>query len=128
MTLQAILTALVNTFGADIKAINTALAGMGGSITQIDINAAIASLRNELRGGAGAALDTFIEIEARLGQDAGTVAALATAIAARVRFDEAQVLTPVQRAFARSNIGAQESATIGDPTVDLVALYNAAKA
>jgi hypothetical protein len=128
MSLQTKLAALITAFGADIKAINTALSGMGGSITQGDIDDAIAALRLELRAGAGPALDTFAEIEAQLTADAGTAAALAAAIANRVRFDAAQGLTAPQKAQARDNIGAQDAALIGDPDADLVALYNAAKA
>ena len=128
MTLEQRLAALITAFGADIKAINTALAGIGGSISQGDIDDAIAALRLELRAGAGPALDTFAEIEAQLTADAGTAAALATAIANRVRYDAAQGLTAPQKLQARDNIGAQDAAAIGNPDADLAALYAVAKA
>lgn len=128
MTLQARLAALITAVGTDIKAINTALAGIGASISQGDLDDAIAALRNELRAGAGAALDTFAEIEAQLLADESAAAALATAIGNRVRFDAASALTAPQKEQARDNIGAQDAAAIGDPDVDLVTLYTAAKA
>jgi hypothetical protein len=126
-TLQEALAAFIASVGADIKAINTALAN-GGGLSQQDIDDAIAGLRDELRAGAGAALDTFAEVAQALADDDTAAAALATAIANRVRFDEAQVLTPEQKAFALANIGGVAAADIGNPKADLVALYTAAKA
>jgi hypothetical protein len=93
-----------------------------------EIAAAIAALRLELRAGAGAALDTFAEVAAQLAADEGTAAALATAVGNRVRFDAAQVLTAPQKAFALGNIGAADTAAVGNTEQDLVAAYVAAKA
>lgn len=99
------------------------------------IEAAKVAVKNELLDGAGTAYDTFKELQDLLvGQD-DAVAALTTAVGNRVRFDQAQVLTSEQQAFARDNIGAAEAAdlaalvaAVGDTEEDLVAAYTAAKA
>lgn len=87
-----------------------------------EIAAAISGLRNELRAGAGAALDTFAEVAAQLAADESAAAALATSVANRVRYDAAQGLTAPQQLQACQNIG------VGNPEQDLVAAYTAAKA
>lgn len=92
-------------------------------------------VKNDLLNGAGAAYDTFKELQDLLvGQD-DAVAALTTAVGNRVRFDQAQVLTSEQQAFARDNIGAASQAdldalvaAVGNTEEDLVAAYNLAKA
>ena len=86
------------------------------------------AVKNELTDGAGAALDTLAELAAALNNDPNFAATIAGEIANRVRFDAAQVLTEPQQAQARSNIGAQSAAAIGNPDHDLVADYSAAKA
>jgi hypothetical protein len=99
------------------------------------IEAAKTAVKNELLDGAGAAYDTFKELQDLLvGQD-DAVAALTTAVGNRLRFDQAQVLTSEQQAFARDNIGAAEAAdlatlvaAVGNTEEDLVAAYNLAKA
>lgn len=99
------------------------------------IEAAKTAVKDELLGGASAAYDTFKELQDLLvGQDDALVA-LTTSLSNRVRFDEAQVLTTEQQAFARGNIGAASAAdvtaltaAVGDTEADLVAAYNAAKA
>lgn len=99
------------------------------------LNEAIIALRNELRGGAGAALDTFAEVAAAMAADDTVAAALADAVAKRVRFDAPQALSVAEKAQARDNIGAASAAdltaltaALGNTDVDLLALYNAAKA
>lgn len=87
-----------------------------------EIAAAAAAVKSELRAGAGAALDTFAEVAAQLAADESAAAALATAVANRIRFDAAQALTAPQKLQACQNIG------VGDPEQDLVAAYAAAKA
>lgn len=93
-----------------------------------EIAASISSLRNELRGGASAALDTFAEVAAQLAADESAASALATAVGNRVRFDAAQVLDATQQATARSNIGAASATAVGNTDQDLVAAYTTAKA
>lgn len=87
-----------------------------------EIAAAAAAVKSELRAGAGAALDTFAEVAAQLAADESASAALATAVANRVRFDAAQGLTAPQKLQACQNLG------VGDTEQDLVAAYVAAKA
>ncbi|MBP7454434.1 MAG: hypothetical protein KA914_16770 [Ottowia sp.] len=89
---------------------------------------ASAALKNELTNGAGAALDTLAELAAALGNDPNFAAAIASEIAARVRYDAAQALSAPQQAQARDNIGAQAAAAVGDTDHDFVADYNTAKA
>ena len=91
------------------------------------IEAAKTAVKNDLTAGAAAALDTLSELAAALNNDPAFAATIAAEIANRVRFDAAQVLTEPQQAQARSNIGAQSAAAIGNPDADLVAAYNAAK-
>jgi hypothetical protein len=94
------------------------------SSTKIDSSIATAKtdLKNELLNGAGAAYDTFSEIQGLLtGQD-NAVTALTTAIGNRLRFDAAQTLTSGQITQACANIG------LGEPDTNLVTLYTTAKA
>ena len=92
------------------------------------IETAKTAVKNDLVNGAGAALDTLNELAAALGNDPSFATTIATEVANRVRYDAAQTLTAPQQAQARTNIGAQSAAAIGDPDHDLVADYNAAKA
>lgn len=99
------------------------------------IEAAKAAVKNELVDGAGAALDTLNELAAALGNDPSFATTIATQIANRVRFDEAQTLTSPQQAQARSNIGAASAADVsgliaglGAYARDYAADYTAAKA
>ncbi|MDO5289345.1 MAG: hypothetical protein Q4F13_06885 [Pseudomonadota bacterium] len=92
------------------------------------IELAKTAVKNELTDGAAAALDTLNELATALGNDANYAQTVATALGKRVRVDEAQTLTPDEKAQARSNIGAVAAEAIGNPDADLVAVYNAAKA
>ena len=109
-------------------------AASGGAVTwSVDkitssITVARNALKDELLGGAGAALDTLAELAAALGDDPNFATTIATDLANRVRYDAAQVLTVEQKSTARSNIGAASAAEIGDTDRDFVADYTAAKA
>lgn len=87
------------------------------------------ALKDEILGaGVPAALDTLDELAAALGDDANFAATVTTALANRVRVDTAaQGLDATQMSNGRTNINAQNATDIGDPTVDLVALYTTAK-
>ncbi|MDH1673927.1 hypothetical protein [Comamonas aquatica] len=106
----------------------------GGAVTwSVDkitssITAARNALKDELVGGAGAALDTLAELAAALGDDPNFATTIATELGNRVRYDAAQVLTLEQQAQARTNIGAASAAAVGDTDRDFVADYTAAKA
>ena len=98
------------------------------------IEAAKTAVKNDLVGGAGAALDTLNELAAALGNDPSFAATIATEIANRVRFDAAQTLTSPQQAQARANIGAASAADVsgllaglGTYDRDYAADYTAAK-
>ena len=85
------------------------------------IEAAKTAVKNDLTGGAAAALDTLSELAAALGNDPSFAATIATEIGNRVRYDAAQTLTLAQQQQACANIG------VGDPEHDFAADYAAAK-
>lgn len=82
----------------------------------------IQQLKDDLLGGASSAFDTFKELQDMFNNDASYASKVADALAKRVRVDAAQTFTVDEQKQACANIG------IGDPTVDYVAIYNAAKA
>lgn len=77
--------------------------------------------KDSLLNGAGAAYDTFKELQDLIVGDESIVSALTQKVGEKVSFAEVQTLTTGQRLQACTNIG------IGDPEADLVAAYNAAK-
>ena len=77
--------------------------------------------------GAPGTLDTLNEIAAALGDDAGAITAINTALGNRVRTDtNAQGLNDTQKGNARTNIAAAGSVEVGDTSTDFVALFEAA--
>lgn len=92
------------------------------------VNTAVATLRTELTAGASAALDTFAELAAALGNDPNFAATIATGLGNRVRVDAAQTFTAAQKLQARTNIDAVGTADIGDTEHDFAADYATAKA
>lgn len=91
------------------------------------IAAAVAALKTDILGGAGAAYDTFKELQDLLVADEGAMVALTAAVNNRVRFDEATTLTNAQKVQARSNIDAASGTGVGDTEHDFVADYTTAK-
>ena len=91
------------------------------------ISSEISGAVSDLVGGAGAALDTLKELADALGNDPSFATTIATQIANRVRYDEAQVLTAPQKAQACDNIGAASLVATGDLDRDFAAAYTAAK-
>lgn len=78
--------------------------------------------------GAPDALNTLNEIASALAEDDTAIDGIMTALAKRVRVDQAQAFTTEEKAMGRSNIDAQDASEIGDvPNADFVATYNAAK-
>ena len=131
------LTTLIGSAGASIDDGagngNTAVTWSADKIFD-SIEAAKTAVKNDLVGGAGAALDTLNELAAALGNDPSIAATIATEIANRVRFDAAQTLTSPQQAQARANIGAASAADVsgliaglGTYDRDYAADYAAAK-
>jgi len=140
---QGDLTALSTTSkGSLVVAINELYTLIGSAGASIDDNAvagatnvawsadkiittialAKSAVKDEIIGGASAAYDTFVELQALMQADDTLTAALSTAVTNRVRFDESQTLTVAQQLIACTNIG------VGDPTHDYVADYATAKA
>ena len=142
-TLEQRITALAQSIGTDIKALRAAdgnLASLtttaqnnlvaainevksiadsagGGDVTTSELNTAINNLRDELRGGAGAALDTFAELEAALAADADFASTIATSLGAKVDVNAAQAFSAGQQQQACENIN------IGNPDTDFTASY-----
>lgn len=85
------------------------------------IEAAKVTVKNDLTDGAGAALDTLKELATALGDNPNFAADIATALAKRVRVDDVQVFTTLEKKQGCENLG------IGDPDYDFVADYAAAK-
>ena len=91
------------------------------------IGSEISGAISGLVGGAGTALDTLKELADALNNDPSFATTIATQIANRVRFDDAQVLTAPQKAQACDNIGAASLLATGDLDRDFTAAYTAAK-
>lgn len=136
------LTALTTTAKTSlVAAINELAAAVGGAGAVIDdaagdgattvvwsadkvydsIEAAKVAVQSSILGGASAAYDTMVELQALFEANDTTSASFATALTNRVRFDAAQTLNAAQKLQACTNIG------VGDPESDLVAAYVAAK-
>ncbi|WP_268797506.1 hypothetical protein [Pseudomonas huanghezhanensis] len=86
------------------------------------IEAAKAAVQASILGGASAAFDTLKELQDLIVSDEGLLTALTTAVANRVRFDDAQTLSTAQKLQACQNIG------VGNPETDFSASYATAKA
>lgn len=103
-----------------------------GSKTNTSISNAVAAVKTDILGGAGATVDTLKEIADLLtstdADNDSVIAGLTTAVGNRLRFDAAQTLTAAQKAQALSNIGTYSATDIGDPATDFVAAFNTALA
>jgi capsid protein len=86
------------------------------------------TLKADILGGADPAYDTLLKLQQALENDQTGIAALTAAIETRVRFDAEQVLSLVEQAQARTNIGAVAADDIGDVGTDFVAIFDAALA
>lgn len=146
-TTKASLVAAVNELQAGLAALSASTTGIndaaGNGDTTVtwsadkiydELIAAQAAVKNEILGGAGAALDTLNELAAALGNDANFAASIAAELTNRVRVDQAQTFTNPQQAQGRDNIGAASAAdltalttAVGDTERDLVADYVTAK-
>lgn len=142
-TLEQRLSAVIQAIGADIKILKTAKGDLTALSTTAknnlvealneiftlantkasasDITSAINSLKSEIMGtGVPEALDTLKEIATYIQSDETLGVSLSTAITKRVRFDDVQTLTTNEKLQACTNIG------IGNPDIDLVAVFNSA--
>lgn len=119
--LKGLIDGLSAASGAQINdAISTTTTTWSSTKISSDIAAAISALTT----GAPAALNTLDELAAALGDDANFAASITGALANRLRVDAAQALTLPQQAQARTNMGAQEAALIGDPDTNFVTTFN----
>lgn len=105
--------------------INDAAANTTQTYSSSKIDSQITAALNALTTGAPTALNTLDELAAALGDDANFATTITTALGNRLRVDAAQSLTAPQQAQARTNIGAQEAALIGDPETNYVTTFNA---
>jgi hypothetical protein len=87
-----------------------------------EIAAARLSLKNELTSGAAAALDTFAELAAAMGNDPNFATTIATGLGLRVRVDASQTFTAPQRNQARNNIGAGSAVDVTQALAETAAL------
>ncbi len=100
-----------------------------------EIVARVQAAKNDLLGGAGAALDTLKELADALNNDASYATNVAAMLTKRLAVDAVQTFTNAEKIQARDNIGAaagtelqQLKTDLGNVDADLVALYNTAKA
>ena len=142
-TKQGDLTSLATTANGNLVAAINEIYGLLGSVGAIiddgagdgdtsvtwsadkihdSIEAATTALRNSLVNGAGAALDTFKELQDAIGNDPSFAATLATQMSKRVRVDAAQTFTTDEKLQGCNNLG------IGDPEHDFLGDYATAKA
>jgi len=142
-TKQGDLTSLATTANGNLVAAINEIYGLLGSVGAIiddgagdgdtsvtwsadkihdSIEAATTALRNSLVNGAGAALDTFKELQDAIGNDPSFAATLATQMSKRVRVDAAQTFTTNEKLQGCNNLG------IGDPEHDFLGDYATAKA
>lgn len=126
------IVAAVNELQAEITALSGSAAGISDSTTATTttwssqkVNDQITAAVSSLLGGAPEALNTLDELAAALADDANFATATSTALGNRVRVDAVQTFTEPQKAQGRSNIGAVSTADIGNPDVDLVAVFEA---
>lgn len=147
-TAKTSLVAALNEVNAAITALSAGAAGIDDAATDGDTTstwsankifdelvAAKQAVKNEILDGAGAALDTLNELATALGNDANFAASIAAELTNRVRVDQAQAFTELQKTQGRDNIGAAAASdlstlttAIGDTDHDFVADYNTAKA
>jgi hypothetical protein len=118
--------------GIDLTDLIDDAAGAGDDITwsidkiAAELTAAKAAVKADILGGASAAYDTLVELQAFLEGDAASIATITTALGNRVRVDTAaQGLSDTQKGNARTNIGAQEAAAVGNTDANLVTTFEA---
>jgi hypothetical protein len=119
------LVVVVNGQAGAAKIDDTSTTSQTTTYSAKQINQKIADAIAQLEGGASTALDTLAELAAAIGNDANFANTVTVALGNRVRVDVAQGLTTGQKAQARSNIDAYGSVELGNPDVDLAAVFTA---
>lgn len=107
----------------DVTASTTTVYSSSKTVSVADASAATAV--SNLVAAAPALLDTLDEIAAALGDDPNFATTMTNALAARVRFDAAQVLTAAQMLQARTNIDAASATDVGDTATNFVTTFEA---
>lgn len=93
-------------YEAEIAELQAAADDLQTAIAAKASAADIAAAIDALKGGVGPAYDTLVEIAAKLADDDTAIAAIMTALAARLRVDtDAQGLNDTQKSNARTNLG-----------------------
>lgn len=90
--------------------------GIGGSVTQTDIDETVNTAIASLVSTAPSTLNTLVELAAALNNDANFSTTITNALAVRLRFDAAQSLTSSQKLKAHDNLGTFD-ATVNQQTV-----------
>lgn len=99
-------------FQVIVSAFNSLSGTVAGKASPADVTAAIQTAIDALVTGAPGALDTLNELAAALGDDPAFATSVSTALANRIRFDAAQVLTEPQKTQARANTGSAAASAL----------------
>lgn len=125
--LKVLIDTVSGNAGSLIDDASVALTSTYSSSKIVDL---ITQAKNDLTNGAAAALDTLKELADALGNDPNFATTILNALGKRVSVDSAQTFTGPEQQQARDNIGAASatalsalSTSIGDPDVDLLAVY-----
>lgn len=78
--------------------------GIGGSVTQTDIDNTVNTAIANLVSTAPSTLNTLVELAAALNNDANFATTITNALALRLRFDTSQTLTSGQKTQAHDNL------------------------
>ena len=112
-TAKTNLVAAINELQAGLAAVSAEGAGIDDNVTSTTavwssskVVEQLQAYKDSILGGASAAYDTLVELQAYIEDHEGDLGALLTSIANKVSFSEAQSLTSPQQAQARSNINA----------------------
>ena len=105
----------------ETKIVAAAGGAVSSSVVDNKIQTAIAGLKTEIMGdNVPAALDTLKEIATAIQNDQTATAAMATAIADRIKLDSVQQLTAQQKQNVETTLN------LGNTGVDLVSVFNQA--
>lgn len=105
----------------ETKIVTASSGAVSSSVVDNKIQTAIAGLKTEIMGdNVPAALDTLKEIATAIQNDQTATAAMATAIADRIKLDSVQQLTVQQKQNVETTLN------LGNTGVDLVSVFNQA--
>jgi hypothetical protein len=120
-SIVAALIELNSALGSLIADSSTTGAENTWSINQIKANTA--AQIDALVNGAGSAYDTLIELANEIQANDGSINAILSAQAKRVRVDAAQAFSGIEKQQARDNIDVFSKAEIGDINADFTAEF-----